>query len=48
MSNCRARTEKVSELLNFHLKSIMQEGAKDTTNFQNKIKNLRVPFFSDC
>ena len=46
ISNCGAPTEKVSEFLDFHLKSIMQEGAsyiKDTTDFQVKIKNLRVP-----
>ena len=46
ISNCGAPTEKVSEFLDFHLKSIMQEGAsyiKDTTDFQDKIKNLRVP-----
>ena len=54
ISNCGAPTEKVSELLDFHLKSIMQEGAsyiKDNADFQDKIKNLRVPkyaFFSDC
>ena len=45
ISNCGAPTEKVSEFLDFHLKSIMQEGAsyiKDTTEFQDKIKNLRV------
>ena len=45
ISNCGAPTEKVSEFLDFHLKSIMQEGAsyiKDTTDFQDKIKNLRV------
>ena len=46
ISNCGAPTEKVSEFLDFHLKSIMQEDAcyiKDTTDFQDKIKNLRVP-----
>ena len=46
ISNCGTPTEKVSEFLDFHLKSIMQEGAsyiKDTTDFQDKIKNLRVP-----
>ena len=46
ISNCGAPTEKVSEFLDFHLKSIMQEGAsyiKDTADFQDKIKNLRVP-----
>ena len=46
ISNCGAPTEKVSEFLDFHLKSIMQEGAsyiKDTTDFQEKVKSLRVP-----
>ena len=46
ISNCGAPTEKISEFLDFHLKSIMQEGAsyiKDTADFQDKIKNLRVP-----
>ena len=46
ISNCGAPTEKVSEFLDFHLKSIMQERAsymKDTTDFHDKIKNLRVP-----
>ena len=36
----------MDEFLDFHFKSIMQEGAsyiKDTTDFQDKIKNLRVP-----
>ena len=45
ISNCGAPTEKVSEFLDFHLKTILQEGAsyiKDTTDFQDKIKNLRV------
>ena len=38
-SNCGASTEKVSEFLNFHLKSILEESAsyiKDTTDFQDK------------
>ena len=46
ISNCGAPAEKVSEFLNFHLKSILQEGAsciKDTTHIQDKIINLRVP-----
>ena len=46
ISNCGAPTEKVSEFLDFQLKSIMQEGAsyiKDTTDFHDKMKNLRVP-----
>ena len=46
ISNCGAPTEKVSEFLDFHLKTIMQDGAsyiKDTTDFPDKIKNLRVP-----
>ena len=45
ISNCGAPTEKVSEFLDFHLKSIIQEGAsyiKNTTDFQDKIKGLRV------
>ena len=44
--NCVAPTEKVSEFLDFHFKSILQERAsymKDTTDFHDKIKNLRVP-----
>ena len=46
ISNCGAPTEKVSEFLDFHLISTIQEGAsyiKDTADFQDKIKNLRVP-----
>ena len=46
ISNCGAPTEKVFEFLDFHLKSIIQEGAhyiKDTTDSQDKIENLRVP-----
>ena len=45
ISNCGAPTEKVSEFLDFNLKSIMQEGAsyiRDTTDFPDKIKNLHV------
>ena len=49
ISNCGAPTEKVSEFLDFHLKSIMEEGAskiKDTTDFQDKILiYLRVEAF---
>ena len=46
ITNCGAPTEKVSEFLDFHLKSIMQEGVsfiKDPADFQDKIKNLHVP-----
>ena len=41
-----APAEKVSEFIDFHLKSIMQEGAsciKDTADFHDKIENLHVP-----
>ena len=46
ISNCGAPTEKASEFLNFHLKSIMQNGAsyyKDSNNFKSKIKNINIP-----
>ena len=46
ISNCGPPREKVSQFLDFHLKRIMQEGVlyiKDTTDFQDKIKNFRVP-----
>ena len=45
-SNCGAPTEKASEFLNFHLKSIMQNGAsyiKDSNDFKSKIKNIDTP-----
>ena len=46
ISNCGAPTEKSSECLDFHLKSIMQNGAsyiKDSNNFKSKIKNIDIP-----
>ena len=46
ISNCGAPTEKVSEFLNFHLKSIMQNGGsyiKDSKDFKRKIKNIDIP-----
>ena len=46
ISNCGATTEKASEFLNFHIKSIMQNGAsyiKDSNDFKSKIKNIYIP-----
>ena len=46
ISNSGALTEKASEFLNFHLKSIMQNGAsyiKDSNDFKSKIKNIDIP-----
>ena len=45
-SNCGAPTEKASEFLDFHLKSIMQNGGsyiKDSNDFKSKIKNIDIP-----
>ena len=41
--NCGTPTEKVSEFLNYHLKSTMQSGKsyiKDTSNFLRKLNEL--------
>ena len=46
ISNCGAPTEKDSEFLDFHLKSVMQNGAsyvRDSNDFKNKIKNIKIP-----
>ena len=46
ISNCGSPTEKVSEFLDFHLKSVMQNGAsyvRDSNDFKNKIKNIEIP-----
>ena len=46
ISNCGTPTEKVSEFLGFHLKSVMQNGAsyvRDSNDFKNKIKNIKIP-----
>ena len=46
ISNCGPPTEKVSKFLDFHLKSIMQNGAsyvKDSNVFKSKIKNIDIP-----
>ena len=46
ISNCATPTEKVSEFLDFHLKSVMQSGAsyvRDSNDFKNKIKNIKIP-----
>ena len=46
ISNCGAPTVKALEFLDFHLKSIMQNGAsyiKDSNNFKSKIKNIDIP-----
>ena len=47
ISNCGKPTEKASEFLDYHLKSIMQRGKsyiKDSGDFINKIKSLqKVP-----
>ena len=44
ISNCGTTTEKASELIDFHLKSIMHNGwsyIRDSNDFINKIKNLK-------
>ena len=46
ISNCGALTEKASEFLDSHLKSVMQNGAsyiKDSNDFKSKIKNIDIP-----
>ena len=46
ISNCGAPIEQVSEFLEFHLKSIMQNGAsyiKNSNGFKSKIKNIDIP-----
>ena len=46
ISNCEAPTEKASAFLDFHLKSIMQNGAsyiKDSNDFTSKIKKIDIP-----
>ena len=46
ISNCGASTEKASEFLDFHLKSIMQNGAsyaKHSDDFKSKIKKINIP-----
>ena len=46
ISNCGAPTEKASEFLDFHQKSIMQNGTsyiKDSNDFKSKIKNIDIP-----
>ena len=46
ISNCGAPTEKVSEFLDFHFKSIMQNGGsyiKDLNDFKSKIKKIDIP-----
>ena len=45
ISNCGAPTKKASEFPDFHLKSIMQNGAsyiKDSNDFKDKIKNIDI------
>ena len=49
ISNYGAPTEKASESLDFHLKSIMQNGAsciKDSNDFKRKIKNIDIPNYA--
>ena len=44
-SNCGDPTEKASEFLDFHLKTIMQNGAsciKDSNDFTSKMKNIDI------
>ena len=44
-SNCGDPTEKASEFLDFHLKTIMQNGAsciKDSNDFKSKMKNIDI------
>ena len=46
ISNCGTPTEKGVHLLDFHLKSVMQNGAsyvRDSNDFKNKIKNTKIP-----
>ena len=46
ISNCGAPTEKASEFLDFHQKSIMQNGTsyiKNSNDFKSKIKNIDIP-----
>ena len=46
ISDCGAPTEKASEFLDFHQKSIMQNGTsyiKDSNDFKSKIKNIDIP-----
>ena len=46
ISNCGAPNGKTSEFLDFHLKSVMQNGAlyiKDFNNFKSKIKSIDIP-----
>ena len=46
ISNCGTPTEEISEFLDFHLKSAMQNGAsyvRDSNDFKNKIKNIKIP-----
>ena len=43
--NYGAPTEKASEFLDFHLKSVMKNGAsyiKDSNDFMNKVKNIEI------
>ena len=46
ISNCGAPTEKASEFLDCHIKSIMQNRAsyiKGSNDFKSKIKNIYIP-----
>ena len=46
ISNCETPPEKTSEFLDFHLKSIMQNGGsyiKDSNDLKSKIKNIDIP-----
>ena len=46
ISNCEAPTKKASEFPDFHLKSIMQNGAsyiKDSNDFKDNTKNIDIP-----
>ena len=46
ISNCGNPTEKASEIFNFHLQRIMQNGAsyiKDSNDFKSNIKNIDIP-----
>lgn len=47
LSNCSTSTEKASELLNYHLKSVMPDESssiKHANNFLNKIKKPKGKF----
>ena len=51
ISSCGAPTEEASEILDFHLQSIMRNGTsyiKDSNDFKSKIKNTDIPNDALC